>query len=109
MYGLMSQNFVGDREDALGLIKGRGVRGEANHPVVALFALLDGERELATTPRINRIPRAASAENDVAHAVHDLFLTCLVHFGVEDQHELVGGHSCSNPFGGSRVALTHGG
>ena len=41
MYGLMAQNFVGDREDALGLGKRGGISREADHPVIALFALLE--------------------------------------------------------------------
>ncbi len=36
MDGLMAQNLVSDRQDALGLEQGFWLAGKANHPVVAL-------------------------------------------------------------------------
>src|SRR5829696_5925395 len=82
-HGHMTEDAVGDPEDARDLVEGVRLAPEQEQVVRALALVADLVRELAPPPRVLALPGAAAALSGLADPRDDLVLPVLLEVRIE--------------------------
>ena len=89
----VAEDVVVDLQDTRQLVERLRARREADEVVDAVLLLRDRVGEPAPAPRVVALDAAAALLDQRAHPAHDLALLLFGQFGIEQQQNLVFGHS----------------